>query len=258
MERNDGAAVRPAFEEGWRKRFVRFSGGDDDAAIAGWSPTGLEARLRHFKSVWQGGTHDSLWLDVGCGAGTYSRFLAGRGMTVVGLDYSYPTVVKARQRGMAGCRWGTADATRLPVRSASCDGILCFGVMQALSGPSDALRELVRAVKPGGQVWVDALNGWCLPHLAERFSRWVRGLSPHVRYQSPAELRLAMADFGLVNIELHWLPIVPRRWHRFQRLLETRMARWIFRRLPGIGPLFSHSVVLSAVRAIGREEKNGK
>jgi hypothetical protein len=62
-------------------------------------------------------------------------------------------------------------------------------------------------------------------------------------------LRRLMRDCGLVNIRLHWLPILPRRWQRFQRLLETRQGRWIFRYLPGIGALFSHAVVLSGVRA---------
>lgn len=228
---------------------MTFAAGEDDAAIAGWSQTGLQARLRHFVSVWKGDASGAFWLDAGCGAGTYSRYMAARGMMVLGLDYSLPTVIKARQRDSAGCRWGAADVTRLPVKPGSCDGILCFGVMQALAGPAPALRELATSVRPGGQVWVDALNGWCLPHLAERIYRRLRNRPPHLRYQSPAELRQLMRAHDLVDIRLHWLPIMPQRWQRFQGLLETRQGRWIFRHLPGIGLLFSHSMVLSAVRA---------
>lgn len=249
MKPESRANARPAFEERWRRRFMTFAAGEDDAAIAGWSQTGLQARLRHFASVWKGDAPGSLWLDAGCGAGTYSRYMASRGMTVLGLDYSLPTVIKARQRDSASCRWGAADVTRLPVKPGSCDGVLCFGVMQTLSGPAPALRELAASVRPGGQVWVDGLNGWCLPHLVEQFYRWLRQRPPHVRYQSPVMLRRLMRDCGLVEIRLHWLPIFPQRWQRFQGLLETRQGRWIFRYLPGIGAMFSHAVVLSGVRA---------
>ncbi len=241
--------IRPEFEEGWRRRFLRFASGEDDAEIAGWSQTGLQARLRHFLSVWPGDAAGAVWLDAGCGAGTYSRFLAERGLTVLGLDYSLPTVVKARQRGLNGCRWGAADVTRLPVRLGSCDGILCFGVMQALARPEPALRELSISTRPGGQVWVDALNGWCLPHLIEGFYRRLRKRPPHLRYHSPAALRRLMQAHDLVDVKLHWLPIMPQRWQRFQWLLEAPQGRWVFRHLPGIGLLFSHSMVLSAVRA---------
>ena len=40
---NDG----PSFESKWRERFEEFAElRDDDAGIAGWSPSGLETRFR--------------------------------------------------------------------------------------------------------------------------------------------------------------------------------------------------------------------
>lgn len=42
-----------SFEKLWRKRFESFAtNAEDDAGIAGWSPTGLDARLRKFKEIW--------------------------------------------------------------------------------------------------------------------------------------------------------------------------------------------------------------
>ena len=68
-----------SFEKLWRKRFENFaSNAEDDVGIAGWSATGLDARLRKFKEIWN--NHPELkkdiWLDAGCGAGTYTRFIA--------------------------------------------------------------------------------------------------------------------------------------------------------------------------------------
>lgn len=42
-----------SFEKLWRKRFENFAArAEDDAGIAGWSTTGLDARLRKFKEIW--------------------------------------------------------------------------------------------------------------------------------------------------------------------------------------------------------------
>ena len=89
-----------SFEKLWRKRFENFAAqAEDDAGIAGWSPTGLDARLRKFKEIWYSNDQFSSkkkWLDAGCGAGTYSRFIVKQGGEVVGLDYSLPSLQKAR------------------------------------------------------------------------------------------------------------------------------------------------------------------
>ena len=46
---------KPGFEQEWRSRFIEFADlRDDDAGIAGWSTTGLDARFRFFRSLWRG------------------------------------------------------------------------------------------------------------------------------------------------------------------------------------------------------------
>ena len=105
---------RNRFEEGWRRRFEKFAAhSNDDARIAGWSTTGLEIRFRYFLHLWGKKEHTlaEFWLDLGCGAGTYSRFIAGQGMQVISLDYSYPTLQKAKIKGGDSIQWCAADAT---------------------------------------------------------------------------------------------------------------------------------------------------
>lgn len=243
---------RHRFEEGWRKRFEKFAAySNDDAQIAGWSTTGLETRLRYFFRLWEKIEHSpaELWLDLGCGAGTYSRFIAGQGMQVISLDYSYPTLQKAKGKGGDSIQWCAADATKLPIKPAIFDGVICFGVTQALENSNKVIGELAQAAKPGGQIWVDALNGWCLLHWWAYFASKLRGKPIYLRYESHRNIQAIMKATGLTEIRLFWLPILPTRWARFQWLLETPIAKWIFRVVPGVGTLFSHAFIVCGKRS---------
>ena len=60
--------------------------------------------------------------------------------------------------------------------------------MQALTDPRPALRELCRVVRPGGEVWIDALNRYSAPHCVAGAWRRVRGKPAHMRYDDPWRL----------------------------------------------------------------------
>lgn len=238
------------FEQSWRRRFVeRGMQLDDDAGIAGWSQTGLATRVRQFKTLWleRPGTAGS-WVDVGCGAGTYTRLLHEQGYSVIGLDYSAPSLHKARERSPTDITWAAADIKKIPLPDSYAQGVLCFGVMQALDDNREALQELARIVKPGGEIWVDALNLRCLP---TRFSEWRRkrqGKNPHLRYETVDTFREAARQVGLDVSSVEWLPILPGRLSRFQGLLEARAVRAALKQMPWFGALISHSFVLRASR----------
>jgi ubiquinone/menaquinone biosynthesis C-methylase UbiE len=141
------------FESRWRERFSWYAEQfDDDASIAGWSATGLATRLRQFVRAFGDRGRGERWLDAGCGAGTYSRYLAERGAQVLGLDYSAVTARKARERALPGTSFCVGDATRLPVKPASFDGAICLGVTQALAASEPlvsalAARRSVRVIR---------------------------------------------------------------------------------------------------------------
>lgn len=238
-----------AFETRWRHRFekraMRF---DDEAAIAGWSRTGLDGRFRRFRSLWQPPPRTNLWLDAGCGAGTYARYLHACGCTIIGMDYSVPSLVKARSMAGLEISWCAADVRRIPLRSGSLDGVLCFGVMQALIEPRTALEELVLTVRPGGEIWVDGLNRWFLPTLIRESVRMLLGRPPHLRYDMPVRLRKELVAAGADAVHIHWLPLVPGRWPRMQALLESAVAVSLFKSIPLLGCLLSHSFLLQGTR----------
>jgi hypothetical protein len=75
----------------------------------------------------------------------------------------------------------------------------------------------------------------------------LRGRPVHLRYESATTISRLFQTQGLSNICLLWLPIMPAPLARFQWLLETRAARWLFRRAPLLGMLLSHSFVVVGV-----------
>ena len=234
------------FERKWRQRFERFGQThSDDAPISGWSPGGLSARFRHFQRSWEA-TPAGNWLDAGCGPGTYTRYLVEKGQRVIGVDYSLPSLKKARDRSPGSIPWVVADVQKLPVPKASFDGVLCFGVLQALAQPDGAMRRTGRHGAPGGWVWIDALNDWCLP------SGWQRWRDPRpahpVRYDSPRNLKHLMEQQGLVGVRVDWVPIAPGSRAGLQKFLESTPVRGLLRSIPPLAWGLCHAVVLRGRR----------
>ena len=234
----------PQFEDQWRTRFEEFAElRDDDAGIAGWSSTGLDARVRRFLSLWKSSA-TGRWLDAGCGAGTYTAILRQRGLQVVAVDYSLPTLRKAALRDIDPLGLLAADVRRLPFSDERFDGVLCFGVSQALADSQPAIQELSRQVKAGGELWVDALNRWCLANLYQSLRRRYRGRPVHLRYESPWRVRRLLRAYGFTDIRLHWMPIAPGRSQRLQRMIESRAGQGLLRCVLPLGLLISHSFIV--------------
>lgn len=234
-----------SFEKKWRRTFERFAAShEDDAGIAGWSRNGLHARLEHFRQAWRG-VPGGRWLEAGCGAGTYCRFLAERRQRVVGLDYSHISLKKAAARSTLPIDWLQGDVTRLPFGRNRFDGILCYGVMQALSSSEAAVRELATVLAPGGELWVDALNSRSLLHLAGKL---VRRHNP-VRFENPWRMQRLFRQAGLTDVRIDWVPIAPVRLARFQSWLESGFVRALLRGVPLLGMLTAHAFVVRGRRS---------
>jgi SAM-dependent methyltransferase len=243
-----------SFEQRWRERFAEFAElSEDDAGIAGWSASGLEARFRFFRHLWRAVPADLRYLDVGCGAGTYTRWLSEQGLQVVGVDYSQPTLTKARARIPASIPLCTADARHLPFPDATFDGVVCFGVLQATSQSLPIARELARVLKLDGVLWIDALNVGALAARITGMRRQMKGMQMHLRYESRHALCRQLENAGFEQLAMHWLPIAPSKLHWMQPLLETTLARSILRGITPMGSLLSHSFVVHARRGKHQE-----
>ena len=239
----------PTFERAWRKRFESFAAHrDDEAGIAGWSASGLGARVRRFLALWRVPPAGGHWLDAGCGAGTYLRLLQKDGLEVTGVDYSLVTLSKARRRHTQPAQYAVADIRYLPFAKDCFDGLLCFGVLQAVADSASVVNELCRIVKPGGEVWLDALNRCCLVHSIELLRRRLQGKPMHLRYETPGTLYRALRRAGMTDIRVYWMPILPSRLQRWQPLLESRPGVCAMGVVPLLGLLTSHAFIVRARR----------
>ena len=104
-----------------------------------------------------------LVLDLGCGPGRDSAWLAEQGFTAVGLDASAGMVEEARRRvtddGATGFVRG--DLVSLPFASASADGAwVCASLLHLDPGATvEALTEVRRVLRPGGALFAGVQQG---------------------------------------------------------------------------------------------------
>lgn len=90
-------------------------------------------------------------LDVGCGPGTVTAYLAERGLDVSGVDLS-PRMIDNARRLHPECRFSVASATELDFAEASFGGLL--GWWSLFNLPRGILPQVLasfaRALMPGG------------------------------------------------------------------------------------------------------------
>ena len=102
-------------------------------------------------------------LDVGCGAGQTTRWLAGRGARAVGFDIS---LAQLRHAPPPAPPLVCADAERLPFADEVFD-VVCsaYGALPFVADSAAVMREVARVLRPGGR-WVFSVTHpfrWCFP-----------------------------------------------------------------------------------------------
>lgn len=142
-------------------------------------------------------------LDVGCGTGHFTRWLAGRLPGVVGLDRTLAMLAEARRRD-PGLPLVQGDAHRLPIRSGAVDLSVFVTTLEFVEEPAQALAEAVRVARQG--VLVVALNRWSVGGFSRRWGRDARGpvLGRAADCTLPSLRALASTAAGLRFRMLHW------------------------------------------------------
>jgi ubiquinone/menaquinone biosynthesis C-methylase UbiE len=102
---------------------------------------------------------DDQVLDVGCGAGqTACKIVKEHGSRVIGIDISDIMVSKAQDRARKKrvedkVEFRVADVLQLPFNDDSFDAAIFESVLTIIpSNKIDALKEIIRVVKPGGLI----------------------------------------------------------------------------------------------------------
>jgi SAM-dependent methyltransferase len=120
-------------------------------------------------------------LEIGCGGGQWSRWLARMGARPVGLDVSMNQLrhaARARDRDTTRVRLVNADAERTPFADAAFDLVMCDHGAMTFADPLRTVPEVARVLRPGGlfafshaspihfACWDDELDG-----VTERLAR---------------------------------------------------------------------------------------
>ena len=97
------------------------------------------------------------YLDLGCGTGRNSLFVASKGFHVVGVDLSFGMLKvmaeEAKRKGLSSLVDAVlGDVLDLPLRSESFEGAMCVAVLHHIPGKANRIRalgELRRVVRRG-------------------------------------------------------------------------------------------------------------
>ena len=100
-------------------------------------------------------------LDLGCGSGRHARHLAARGFNVTGIDLSPDSLARARTRPGPYVRFVEQDMRR-PFGDGAFDFVLnlftSFGYFDDRGDHATVVRNIARALRPGGTLVLDYLN----------------------------------------------------------------------------------------------------
>jgi SAM-dependent methyltransferase len=115
-------------------------------------------------------------LDLACGQGRMSRYLARRGADVLGIDVSAAMLAKARAAGPAGITYLRADVTRAPAwwDGRPFDGCTCELALMDIDDLGGALATVAAVLRPGGWFVASVVHP-CFPGNGRGQSSWPPG-----------------------------------------------------------------------------------
>jgi len=154
-------------------------------------------------------------LEDGCGVGMYVAHIQPFGGQVFGLEYDFERVREAHQRSaLLACAAGEG----LPYPAETFDLILSHEVLEHVRDDAQAVREIVRALKPGGRLalfvpnrgypfethgvyWRGKYHFGNIPLVNYLPRQWRDRLAPHVRVYSKRDLEKLFAGLSVKIIE---------------------------------------------------------
>jgi ubiquinone/menaquinone biosynthesis C-methylase UbiE len=97
-------------------------------------------------------------LDVGCGTGRHTRYLADLGHRVIGIDRSPAMLARGRVK-VPDASFHRADLHDLPLPDGCIDVLVCGLTLAHISELAPALTEFVRVLRPGGHLVISDSRG---------------------------------------------------------------------------------------------------
>jgi 2-polyprenyl-6-hydroxyphenyl methylase/3-demethylubiquinone-9 3-methyltransferase len=183
-------------------------------------------------------------LDLGCGGGFLSNYLAERGHRVTGIDTTAENLTVARSFDRTGLvSYVIGDACALPFDRGSFDAVCAMDLLEHVETPERLIAEAGRVLAPSGLFVFHTFDrNWLANLVVIKGVEWFVKNAPkdlHVLrlFRRPHELRAMLAANGLELVELRGSR--PRfRWPLWRMLLTGRVGsdfEFTFTRSTAIG-----------------------
>jgi ubiquinone/menaquinone biosynthesis C-methylase UbiE len=138
-------------------------------------------------------------LEVGCGTGHFTRWLAEQGLWAVGVDMSRPMLMDALKR--SNDVYVEADALYLPFANSTFDIVAMVTAIEFMSDPRRALSEALQVARQGLLLGVLNRRSW----LGHQLKRSGEPIWNTARFYSPAELiELVRQVAGADSLDIAW------------------------------------------------------
>jgi SAM-dependent methyltransferase len=154
-------------------------------------------------------------LDVGCGPGHWTKFLADQGAAVEGIDL-VPAFIKQAEATFPGIPFRVASLTSLGVPEGYASGILAWYslIHFAPDQVPSVLRELARRLTPGGLLLLGLFEG-------DEIARFPHVVSPAYSWPVGAlTMMLSAAGFETISHQIRTDP-----GHRPHAAISARLSR---------------------------------
>jgi ubiquinone/menaquinone biosynthesis C-methylase UbiE len=160
-------------------------------------------------------------LDIGCGDGADTEWLARQAGTTLGIDLIEHPRWKARSR--PDLRFQRADAKALPYEDHSFDLVFMKDVLHHCPSPLDVLLEARRVSSAGGGICIVEAN-----RLNPIFYLHMTLMLGHQHFRRPVFRRLVTSvfpDARFFQFEAHVYPFSARPMIALTRVLQAAVAR---------------------------------
>ncbi len=138
-------------------------------------------------------------LEIGCGTGHFTRWLASQKLQMTGLDVSVAMLSEARK--LNGLNYVEGDALNLPFGDRTLDLVFLITTLEFVADPRRALAEAVRVARKG--LILGVLNRWSL--VTWKYRRSGNPLWSSAHFFQPWELlRLVRAAAGARCTRARW------------------------------------------------------